>query len=118
MDQQLTPRREVPIVIETAHGFITLTATKGKGLHIVLPPGLKAFLGLERAWEHAQFLQQHNGLVVPRYNLLQPIVGPRGIEGLVSPSIVRLQSGVRRVVPIEQPKVEPAEVPAVQESPS
>ena len=81
--QTLDLRRDEPIVIETPEGLIRISKlashqNRGKIL-IELPGGMKAFVGEERALDHARFVTKtSDGRLVPTYSVLVPTKGDDG----------------------------------------
>lgn len=94
MEQQLELRPQTPIVIETAHGMIKLhrdTSKRGHRLRLEMPPGVRAFIGEGRAWDNARYLMRDgDGAVLPRYNLLVPVVSEGTLVGLESPRVLKV----------------------------
>lgn len=91
--EQLEPRKDTPICIETPLGIIEIlrSRVRRKGLVIRLPDGMKAYLGRERTLENARFVQETNGRVVAKYTVLVALKGEDGsLVGVRSQTVVRL----------------------------
>ena len=106
-NQILEVRRDVPIVIETPEGLIQILRPQSsqyrKKILVDLPGEMRAFVGLERAMEHARFLvMDGDGMVTPQYTILAAVRGDDGslvgvrtqqFMRLADPGPIRLASG-------------------------
>lgn len=94
--QTLDVRRDTPIVIETPEGMIQIWRPQcpqyRKKIRIELPGDMRAFVGMERAMEHARFVESAgDGRVTPRYSILAAIRDGDGfLLGVRSQQFVRL----------------------------
>jgi len=77
--QVLTVHRKRPVVIETPMGFVEIVRVSGDRLRIMVPPGLKAHRGIDRAVNGSRFVEQdEQGNVTPKYEFLVPELDSEG----------------------------------------
>jgi len=94
--QTLDVRKDVPIVIETPEGLIRIWRPQSqqyrKKILIELPGEMRAFVGEERATEHARFARSAgDGKVTPLYSILAAVRDADGfLVGVRTQQFVRV----------------------------
>lgn len=77
--------REERLIIETAHGFIEITAARSEArIQVTMPRGLKARKGRRQGAIEldAQYLMERDGRVLPAFQLLAPVAKPNNAFAL------------------------------------
>jgi len=84
--QTLTLDKRREIFIETPEGMIKISRGPRNKLSLELPDSMRAFIGKERAVEHARFLSENEGGgFSPKFQVLVPVSDPEGRLQRVEP---------------------------------
>ncbi|MFM9966691.1 MAG: hypothetical protein ACKV2Q_36425 [Planctomycetaceae bacterium] len=103
--EQFSLQRGKDIVIETPEGLIVIQRTPaddrkdGRSNHITIrmPAKMRAYVGSDRAMQHARFLARRDGAIVPKFRSLAPVVGgDGGIVEVAEPMGIFVQTGEQR----------------------